>query len=676
MPVSLSADSSTVVLTFSAPVYAAQALVAGHPLCLAYQAVQREPCTRLVVWLAPHTYTDALVLAQQIVQPSVSVVDAAWGWQLPGGMVVWPSAQVVWQPAVAPDQTLLAQIQQQYGVQASGRTRTGIYWMRTGSVAKGLPLALALQTSGLATWSHPDFIAQPQRATDPLFPQQFYLQNTGQSIDGVAGQPGIDISVVPAWGMSTGSPGITVAVTDEGVEAHQDLEDAWGGSRVLPGYSVTDTVNGTGAPAASDESHGQACAGLIAASHDSLGTRGVAPGVYILPVYFPFTYLTPVSDLASAVAWAWQQGADVISNSWVYPVCLPNAFPVLTQSINDATLYGRGGLGCVVIHAAGNDGMNCVGFPANLPNTLSMGAVTSAGQLTSYSNHGTNLDLVAPSSGSFSMVRTLDRMGTNGYNVNGQYDLADINYTRNFGGTSTATALGAGGAALILSLFPYLNEYSVRDLLTSTATDLGSPGQDDSTGHGLLNIMGALQQAQAIYYLPVTWREVRAVPVATGIAVMWTTSAEAAVDYFIVEKRVGDRFVAVADIPAEGGLGQGGTYHWLDQRPAPGETIYRIQAIDLDGFSQYAPVVSAVYSRFSEVPRVQYAAGRLYIWWQTTSHHARIRLLALTGQICLDQPLQDRQELILPQGLAPGWYLLQLQDETGTHQHAICIDAP
>jgi subtilisin family serine protease len=59
-------------------------------------------------------------------------------------------------------------------------------------------------------------------------------------------------------------------------------------------------------------------------------------------------------------------------------------------------------------------------------------------------------------------------------------------------GTSDATAIVSGAAALVRSKFPELTAPQVIERLTSTATDIGPPGRDDQCGFGVLNIVKAL----------------------------------------------------------------------------------------------------------------------------------------------------------------------------------------
>ncbi|GGO03156.1 hypothetical protein GCM10011576_03240 [Micromonospora parathelypteridis] len=59
-------------------------------------------------------------------------------------------------------------------------------------------------------------------------------------------------------------------------------------------------------------------------------------------------------------------------------------------------------------------------------------------------------------------------------------------------GTSSATAIVAGAAALIRSKYPYLPAREVAHRLTATAVDKGAPGRDDEYGYGVIDLVAAL----------------------------------------------------------------------------------------------------------------------------------------------------------------------------------------
>ena len=103
------------------------------------------------------------------------------------------------------------------------------------------------------------------------------MKNTGQN----GGKSGIDINVESAWAITTSSNNIRVAVIDDGVENHEDLN-----GRVLQGFTPLN-ANGFGTPTTQNVpgiiiGHGEACAGIIAASHNTIGIAGVAPNVQLV----------------------------------------------------------------------------------------------------------------------------------------------------------------------------------------------------------------------------------------------------------------------------------------------------------------------------------------------------------------------------------------------------------
>lgn len=60
-------------------------------------------------------------------------------------------------------------------------------------------------------------------------------------------------------------------------------------------------------------------------------------------------------------------------------------------------------------------------------------------------------------------------------------------------GTSFSAPQVSGGAALVKQMFPWFDASNIRQALLTTATDIGTPGIDDQTGWGLLNIGAAVR---------------------------------------------------------------------------------------------------------------------------------------------------------------------------------------
>jgi len=361
-----------------------------------------------------------------------------------------------------------------------------------------LALANRIYESGLVEYAHPDFMVEKRRTADPLYDEQYYLNNTSSNL----GTAGVDIDAPAAWNLTKGSSQIRVAVIDDGVEAHEDLENASESSRVLDGYTPQTSGNGrpvcdrcdvTGGPGNETIGHGVAVSGIIAATHNSTGVRGVAPNVKIVPVNIFTTGNDTPSEAAEGINWAWDEGnADVLSNSWGYP---PSAdFDVISNAIQDARTQGRNGRGSVVVFSAGNfpngSQVTDAGFPADVNGVLGVGAVDKNDNRWYYTpSAGNDIDVVAPSGDTQLLgdVRTTDRMGTLGYERS-----SGDHYTPRFGGTSAAAPQAAGTAALMLSANSSLTESEVRAKIEATADDYGNTNWD---GNGRLNAAYAVEEA-------------------------------------------------------------------------------------------------------------------------------------------------------------------------------------
>lgn len=292
----------------------------------------------------------------------------------------------------------------------------------------------------------------------------------------IAGPVGYDESwylnamhVDDAHEMSKGD-GAVVAVIDTGVDPdHPDLK-----GRVLNGATVTnDGIDDGGG--SDPDGHGSAMAGLIAgddADNDPL--IGVAPEAKVLPVR-----VTRGSDgtldqklVYKGVRWAIDHGARVINLSLAGKPTGDGAWKA--KLLDYAIAHDA-----VLIAAVGNthEGHEQLGEPAAIPGVVAVSGLGSDGDLWSGSITGDAVVLCAPAE--------------------------DVPHIRPGGevqpasGTSAATALVSGVAALIVSRFPSASAGDVINRMISTAHDKGAPGRDAHFGYGTVDAYAALTAAVA-----------------------------------------------------------------------------------------------------------------------------------------------------------------------------------
>jgi subtilisin family serine protease len=239
-----------------------------------------------------------------------------------------------------------------------------------------------------------------------------------------------------AWDVTRGSSRVVVAVVDTGVDATQaDLRGA-----LVPGY---DFVNSDADPA-DDEGHGSAVAGIIAARADNhQGVAGICWNCSIMPVKVLDAHGTGDDTvIAAGIVWAVDRGARVIN--------LSLGGPETTQSLSDAIAYAAA-KGAIVVGAAGNSGTSVPFYPAADPNAIGVAGTTATDQLYPWSNHGSWVNVAAPGC---NIAPEL----AGGYGP--------------FCGTSSATPVVSGLAALVLSVDPNVALADVRQLLARSAVPL------------------------------------------------------------------------------------------------------------------------------------------------------------------------------------------------------------
>lgn len=327
-------------------------------------------------------------------------------------------------------------------------------------------IALAAAVASLLTCTATSVSAQPRVDLD-MSPAQWHLRAIGAP---------------SAWLESTGA-GVTVAVVDSGVDSlHQDLAGALTDTAIIA-YGrdmrtapVVDQADVVG--------HGTHVAALIAARSDGSGVTGVAPNSTILPAKIipdedygqEVDWESRMAELLTAVA---AKGAKVVNMSFggtIYMTDNPAEHPMCKG------IAAASNLDLVLVAAAGNEGYaeNEVAVPAACPGVLSVGATDYRGEPAYFSTFNAAVDISAPG------LDVLSAMP------------AQLGSYAEMSGTSMASPIVAGVAALVRAKYPNLTAGQVVDRMLTTAHDVYAPGVDTLTGAGLVDAAAALGLAPTV----------------------------------------------------------------------------------------------------------------------------------------------------------------------------------
>lgn len=261
--------------------------------------------------------------------------------------------------------------------------------------------------------------------------------------------------------------GITVAVLDSGIEAnHPEIE-----GKVIASYRLNPrTQEIQTVPFEDTVGHGTHVAGLICGNQ-----VGVAPEAQIInSIMFP-NGVCNLSDWISWFNWLALQPEINIVNISAGESSLPaDHFKLFNSLIDELTA-----IGILPVCAVGNDGFNRSRTPGNCKGSLSVGAINNNHEVASFSGSGTIVInnhqyqvpyLVAPGKGVYSSVK------------GGGYEA--------WNGTSMATPIVSGVAALILERYPTMTYLDLFDALRSNCQNLGL--DKERQGQGLVQIPTAL----------------------------------------------------------------------------------------------------------------------------------------------------------------------------------------
>lgn len=221
-----------------------------------------------------------------------------------------------------------------------------------------------------------------------------------------------------------------------------------------------------------DNGHGTHVSGIVgAATNNAVGIAGTAPGAKIMPIKVMTSsgdgYL---ADIMEGIYYAADNGAQVINMSLGGPS---------SDLLQEYALDYADSKGITIVAAAGNEGPGEISFPAASNNVIAVGATDNQDNIAGFSNTNAFVDFAAPGVDIYSTLPTYPvALNSKGYNQNYDY----------LSGTSMASPMVAGLAALLLAKNPALKPVQVEKILEKGAEDLGAIGRDDQFGHGRVNI--------------------------------------------------------------------------------------------------------------------------------------------------------------------------------------------
>jgi subtilisin family serine protease len=412
------------------------------------------------------------------------------------------------------DQASLARLQSKYGVQSQGPVFKRVHEQARQGMSPGR-MSVASTDAGA------------RRSRDML---RFYVLKTERAVQAVCAElnadPAVEIAqpnyiyhlcrtpndpefpdqyahqliqMEDAWGISTGSRDIVVAVLDTGVDVnHPDLKaNMWVNADEIPGNKLDDDGNGyvddihgwnfgmdtndvTPEPGlySSIAKHGTLVAGVIAAvGNNGKGVSGVNWQCSIMALRVSLDFTT--EEAAEGLDYAAANGARVLNMSFGGDVFGPEGDLVVKTAIYNA--YEQGVL---LVASAGNSDTSLRHYPAAYPNVMAVASTNGEDAKTGHSTFGAWVDIAAPGTD----IVTTD--------LGGEY-LATA-------GTSFSAPYVAAVGALVLAHRPNLTNVEVRAILENTCDPVYYGDMDPDLGYigvGRVNAFAALEGADGQYPL-------------------------------------------------------------------------------------------------------------------------------------------------------------------------------
>lgn len=290
--------------------------------------------------------------------------------------------------------------------------------------------------------SEPNYISNVLTVSDLFFNDQWYIPDTNFD---------------KAWEKTESKDPIKIAVIDSGVDAgHPDLNE-----KILNGCDFVNDDTDT----SDDHGHGTFVAGIIAATANDIGIKGLYGNAQIIPIkVIDKNGLGTYEDVACGIIYAADNGAKVINLS-----IGGYGYSFLLQAAVDYALEK----GCIVAAAGGNDGIEQEIYPAGYPDVIGVSALGYNGKIWFHSNSGMHIDVSAPG---INIIST---------GLDNSYIYAS--------GTSASVPMVSCLAAMLVLEKPDLSSSFIERLIIQSAKDFGEKGWDRLYGEGEIDANAALQ---------------------------------------------------------------------------------------------------------------------------------------------------------------------------------------
>lgn len=289
-----------------------------------------------------------------------------------------------------------------------------------------------------------------------------------------------------------GSPSVKIAIIDTGVDVnHEDLsanisyvngqldgydtvdiDESYYNLMMMPwGYHTVPNIEDYHTPDNDPQDrngHGTHCAGIAAAvTNNALGITGVAHHSKIMPVRAGFIMrnganppseigLLDPANIASAIVWATDNGADVVSMSF--------GGTTVSQAVKNAIAYANAA-DVVLVAAAGNSNWSFLSYPAAYDGVLAVAASDKTDVKAHFSNYGKWVDVSAPG---VDILSTIPSSGT----LMSSSPYSGYPGYKSLDGTSMAAPFVAGQAALVKSRYVQLSNQEICGTIMATTDPL------------------------------------------------------------------------------------------------------------------------------------------------------------------------------------------------------------